>query len=605
MNTKHGGGIFMILWAALLPAGQGAAEAQEPFPRRVDLAFNRFYDYAALTDALHRLAETYPDLMQLTSIGKSVEGRELWMVTINNPKTGSDRDKPAMYIDGNVHGNEVQASEVCLYTIWYLTHSYGHVDKLTRLIDRNAFYILPSVNPDGRDHWFHAPNTPNSSRSGKAPVDEDHDGLLDEDDDDDLDGDGSITSMWKADPDGRWRRSQRDPRIFEPVARDEKGEYTNLGSEGIDNDADGQINEDGVGGYDMNRNWPCDWQPEYIQYGAGEYPFSYPETAAIGAFILDHPNIAAVQSYHNAGGMILRGPGMRYREPYYPPQDLEVYDEIGRTGERILPFYRYLVVWKDLYEVHGGFVTWTSENLGIFSFTNELWTNEQYYAGKEGDWARRDARMKFGDLLEFGTNFTDYRPFVHPTFGEILVGGWKKYAFRVPPTFMLEELCHRNFAFTMYHAEQMPRLSIPRYEVVELTGGVWRVTAQVTNEGAIPTISAVAAQRRIGARDRARLTPAADGATGPDAPRVLASGTVGAWTDVAMRLMEKQPDTIWVESGIAGRGYSLFRWIVAGQGSVRIEYTSQKGGRVHRDIPLTPNLPSPAGAGGETAGKEK
>jgi len=32
----------------------------------------------------------------------------------------------------------------------------------------------------------------------------------------------------------------------------EKGEYEILGQEGIDNDGDGQVNEDGIGGYDPN-----------------------------------------------------------------------------------------------------------------------------------------------------------------------------------------------------------------------------------------------------------------------------------------------------------------------------------------------------------------
>jgi hypothetical protein len=64
------------------------------------------------------------------------------------------------------------------------------------------------------------------------------------------------------------------------------------------------VNEDGAGGYDMNRNWPADWQPEWIQGGAGPYPLNWPETRAIGDFLLAHPNVAALQSYHNAGGMM-------------------------------------------------------------------------------------------------------------------------------------------------------------------------------------------------------------------------------------------------------------------------------------------------------------
>ena len=37
---------------------------------------------------------------------------------------------------------------------------------------------------------------------------------------------------------------------------------------------------------------------------AGDYPFSLPETRAIGMFLMSHPNVAAYQSYHNAGGIV-------------------------------------------------------------------------------------------------------------------------------------------------------------------------------------------------------------------------------------------------------------------------------------------------------------
>ena len=78
------------------------------------------------------------------------------------------------------------------------------------------------------------------------------------------------------DPNGRYRRNEKDQRIFERVPADEVGDLTRVGSEGIDNDGDGRINEDGAGGYDMNRNWPSGWQPSYIQYGAGEYALDRP-----------------------------------------------------------------------------------------------------------------------------------------------------------------------------------------------------------------------------------------------------------------------------------------------------------------------------------------
>jgi hypothetical protein len=278
--------------------------------RKVSVEWNRFYDHTGLAALLEKLHRAFPELTRLYSIGKSVEGRDLWCLEVTAFKTGPAEQKPGMYIDGNIHGNEVQAGEVVAYTAWYLCHQYGRLEKVTDLLDHCVFYLIPTINPDGRDRWFHQAQSPHSSRTGVKPVDEDGDGQADEDDVDDLDGDRSIVQMRLRDPNGRWKPHPDYPEhLMVQAAPDEKGEYTLLGWEGLDNDGDGRVNEDRIGGYDMNRNWAWDWQPNYVQYGAMEYPFSLPETRAIADFVLAHPNIAAAQSYHNAGGMILRSPG--------------------------------------------------------------------------------------------------------------------------------------------------------------------------------------------------------------------------------------------------------------------------------------------------------
>ncbi|MBO6512998.1 MAG: hypothetical protein JJ974_03420, partial [Phycisphaerales bacterium] len=221
------------------------ADAQQQVPSKVDVSWNRYYDADEMNTIIKDLVNAYPELLTLESLGKSEQGRDMWLITLNNPKTGEASEKPALYIDGNVHGNEIQAMETVLYSIWYLTKSYGEVDQLTELIDRVAFYFVPSVNPDGRAEWFANPNTPHSARTGQRPTDNDYDGLLDEDGPEDLDGDGSITQMWKLDPNGSFRRNEVDPRIIERAPEGTQGTLTRLGSEGIDNDGDGRINEDG------------------------------------------------------------------------------------------------------------------------------------------------------------------------------------------------------------------------------------------------------------------------------------------------------------------------------------------------------------------------
>ena len=85
----------------------------------------------------------------------------------------------------------------------------------------------------------------------------------------------------------------------------------------------------------MNRNWPSDWQPEHVQGGAGPYPLCSPETRAVADYLLAHPTSRAVQSYHNAGGMILRGPGARVPRGSLPAaRTSRVYDELAARASR-------------------------------------------------------------------------------------------------------------------------------------------------------------------------------------------------------------------------------------------------------------------------------
>ncbi|MCJ7587718.1 MAG: M14 family metallopeptidase, partial [Candidatus Aminicenantes bacterium] len=220
----------LILLAGLI-TWSGAAAADD-----IRLSFDHFYDQAELTQALKSLEKAYPRLVTLQSIGKSVQGRDLWAVILNNPKTGPAEHKPGYYVDGNIHGNEIQGSEVALYMVWYLLKNFGKTDLATRLLDERAFYVVPTMNPDSREYYIHPPSDPNSPRTGWVPFDDDRDGAVDEDGPEDLDGDGSITMMRKKDPYGSYKLHPEDHRVLIPVKPGEKGEYELLGQEGIDND---------------------------------------------------------------------------------------------------------------------------------------------------------------------------------------------------------------------------------------------------------------------------------------------------------------------------------------------------------------------------------
>jgi hypothetical protein len=271
--------------------------------------------------------------------------------------------------------------------------------------------------------------------------------------------------------------------------------------------------------------------------------------------------------------MILRGPGAQaYGD--YPAEDLEVYDKLGKTGEEMLPFYRYLVIWKDLYTVRGGFVTWGYEGLGIFSLTNELWNSPQYAGKSEPDSAKAALdRLRWDDRVELGEKFAEWKPYKHPLYGDIEIGGWKKDTGRIPPTFMLEELCHRNMAFTLYHASEMPDLEWDQPEVLEVSPGLWRIRVEVRNTKAIPTRSAVARQKQIGNPDRLIIVP--------KNCKVLTGGRrVGPFNQEKAELVEHRPERLLLEGGVRGNGRVRAEWLVScasGRPDFGLRFESDKG----------------------------
>lgn len=544
-----------------------------PAHRQVEVAWNRFYDTEGLADILKRLNNAFPNLTRLYQIGESYEGRPIWCLEVTNFDQGAPGRKPGMYIDGNIHGNEVQAGEVVAYTAWYLCENFGRAEAVTELLNERVFYLLPTINPDGRDHWFEEANNPHSSRTGKVPYDNDRDGRVDEDGYDDLNGDGSISMMRVNDPNGRWKPHPDYPEYFMVRAdADERGEYRLFWSEGIDNDGDGELNEDEPGGYDPNRNWPYDWAPNYVQRGAHEFPASLPETRAVIEFVLDHPNIAGAQSYHNFGGMILRGPGVE--GGVMNSADERVLREVAARGERILPFYRSLVIWKDLYTVYGGELDWFYGGRGIASFTNELWTLNNLFRDDDTGYTARGDFIRYV-LMEEGA--VEWEPYDHPDLGKVEIGGIKKNFWRVPPSFLLEEECHRNMAFTLYHAQQMPTLEWGEVTIEPLREGLVKVWVEVRNQGLIPTRLQQDVDNGIHRPDWVMLE-------GPSV-NVLSGGIVqdALWGDV--QAVAAKPHRIALET-VPGLDARRVQFIVAGEGQATLTVDSVKGGVIEKTIDL-------------------
>src|SRR5487761_1960818 len=470
-----------------------------PPPTMPQIDFDRFYRYAELTDILHALAREHPQLVSIESIGKSHEGRDIWVLTLTNAATGAARGKPAFWVDGNIHSTEVAASAAALYFIDTLVTQFGKDADVTRALDTRAFYVCPRINPDGAE-WALA-DRPKWVRSSTRPYpfdEEEIEGLAVED----IDGDGRILQMRIPDPNGLWRPHPQEPRLM--VRRDPTetgGTYYRVMPEGRYDGYDGwtlKIKRPRHG-LDLNRNFPASWRQEFEQQGAGPYPTSEPEIRAVVDFVVRHPNITGGTSFHTWAGVLLR-PFEHQPDDEMDAEDLWFYQRSGRMGTELTGYPAISVYHEFRYHpksVIGGTFDWIYEHMGAFSWVVEIWSPMRE-AGIESykyiDWFRDhpiddDLKLfRWSEQKLGGAAYRDWRQFDHPQLGPVEIGGMDRFnAFGNPPLALLEREIARFPKWLLWQALCSPKLELVHAGAHALCDGTWKVTLVIQNTGWLPT----------------------------------------------------------------------------------------------------------------------
>jgi hypothetical protein len=471
-----------VLLLFALGAGR-AAWAQTEDPGQPNWA--KYHSTADAYALLDGWAKAYPNLTNLYPIGQTLKGTPLQVLEITNKQTGPARDKPGYYYDGNIHAGELTGGEVALHFAWYLLSNYGKDPRVTRLVDSHVLYIRPKFNPDGADL---ALLKGEMLRSTPRPYDEDFDGLLDEDPPNDLNGDGAITQMRVPDPNGLWKANGADPRrMIRRQAGDSAGPFYSLYSEGVDDDGDGRFNEDGVGGIDMNRNFPRNWGLEIEQEGAGPYPLSEPETQATIAFLTAHRNVAGIVHGHTAGGFLYRLPSS---EPWdsYGLEDQRLILELGQkyhevTNQPVIPSFD-----NPKEHRHGTLISWAYWDYGVVGWVPEFWGG--FGKDDDGNGSVSEAeRFRFNDEVLGGAGFAAWTAFDHPQLGKVEIGGWRsRFTTQNPPTQLLQRELEKYLPWLLWLAEIGPRLVLEDATATPLgASGLYRVRATVANAGFLPT----------------------------------------------------------------------------------------------------------------------
>jgi len=549
--------------------------------------------------AVEKVARENKDLARVNQLEKTSGDRDILLLELGRENSQA----PAIMVVANMEGNYPPASEAAVKLARLLVGDWS--DEL----EKHRWYIIALGNPDGYANFFKTPLY-NSYLNGR-PVNEDNDDAVDEDGPDDLNGDGYITMMRQIHPEGKWLKIEDNPVLMKRAdnGKGEVGQYR-LMREGIDNDGDGKINEDGPGGCNPGYNFPHDFK--HYTKTDGLWAASEAESRAILEFAFAHPEIAMVLTFGRTNTLKDVPESSRkasatqdkYTLPRHfaremgvdPEQEFTMAEliEMGKeatgmqdlTEEMVLQFLGVgaavnpdrndLPYWTEISKRYNDFIKeagldgkrlkpqqfptgsieeWSYYQYGVPTFAVDFWTlpeaekkeekkeegamtpeelekmsNEEFIAlGNEkiseflkasGAPAQFTADMviqglqsgmmttkKMAEMMrkmkkkeEAGgadeteeallaynpAAFVEWKPFNHPTLGEVEIGGMIPYSTVAPPADTIRALIDKQLPFLRALAGFLPEISIDKVNVEKRSNNVWKVEAWVINKGFLP-----------------------------------------------------------------------------------------------------------------------
>lgn len=578
----------------------------------------KYHNPGEVNQALKAWSTQYGKITKLINFGKSTSGNDILGLQIAAPNPGGSvpDGRPAVFVTANLEGNHLIGTEAALRLTEKLISGYEQDQKINKLLQNRTVFIAPLLNPDVADFYFEKIKFERSFTP--SPIDDDLDGVIDEDGPDDLNNDGFITQMRVKDPEGTMLADPNESRLLRKAdaKKGETGIYK-VYSEGLDNDGDGLYNEDPKGGVELNRNFPHDF--EYNVKRAGLHPFSEAETTALVKFMLSKSNIAMVLNFSSensilnlqqtgkaqaggntvtASGAIAAMIGMEEGKEYEMEEAIDIINKSGlvpagmEVNESLvamifglgpamtidnqdMPYIQEIQKqYKDAIKeaeldypenrakgvIKGSFSAYCYFQFGVPVFSVDLWqvpepkkepqkdaltadklkemSSDEFIALGEEKIAAflkeqnapdnvkpamvlemvKSGRLKPAQMAEMleqmpkkprtegehpeayilnwasdarkDQGFVDWKPFTHPTLGEVEIGGFLPYTKTVPPPELIESTLDFHTDFYIGLIDKLGEIELVKTDVETLGDGVYKLTAYYTNNGWFPTSTA-------------------------------------------------------------------------------------------------------------------
>lgn len=521
-------------------------------------AQNDYKDFSQLSNSLKQLASRNSNVAQLKAIGKSVQGKEIWLLSLT--KGGKAEEKPAICIVAGIDAFHLAGVESSLQIAENLLQNSSK-DSIQKILEQKTIYIIPCLNPDAYQQAFSKIKYERNYNATNS--DNDRDGKLNEDGFEDLNNDGYITLVRIEDATGEYKPHKDDARILvkADATKGERGTYI-LISEGIDNDKDGKWNEDGEGGIILNKNFTFNYP--FFTDGAGEYAASEPENRALMDFLYEAKNVYAV---FQLGAVNNLTEPVKFDKMKASQKIISGWQEKDvKAGEQVSKLYEKAGIkgYPSMPTQGGNFTDWAYFHYGRLSFGTPVWALPKDTAKKNATDNEEVRFLRWAEANKISNVFIDWKPINHPDFPnkKVEVGGIVPFAKYNPPVSFLKETTEKHSKFFTEFLWQMPALQITNIRTESLSGGLTRITADIHNKGLLPTHSELGEKTRHVDKLKIELIHSKN--------QTIVSG--------------KRKDVIRKPLG-AGEKMEV-SWIVAGSGEVQIQIHSATAGKENAKVNL-------------------
>ena len=465
----------------------------------------KYLRFADLEAQLKAWANAFPEIVSLRSIGRSDEGRDLWVLTIG-PEP--ERRRPSVWIDGNMHASEVAGSSVALALVEDVIRAHldtegslhGLGATMRQRVRSILVHVMPRMCPDGAETVL------TESRYVRSnPRDRREKSSLPWWRACDVDGDGASLVMRKEDPTGEYVEAREVPGLLVPRKLEDDGPFYKVYPEGLIENFDGHhvpspyfLSDNET---DLNRNFPMSWRPEPEQVGAGAWPAREPESRAVVEFATAHPELFAWLNLHTFGGVFIRPSGSK-PDKRMNPEDLQVFRQIAEWNEHCTGYPTVPGCEEFLYEpdkpLHGDLTDYAYEQRGVIAYVCELWdlfkqlgiARKKPFVDHYSDLTRDDmiALGRWDAEHNAGRILKPWRVFEHPQLGRVEVGGIDpRIGVWNPPPDLLGGVCAQQASAFLRVMAMAPSVEVTRAEVKPLGGDTHQVTVTVENLGYLPT----------------------------------------------------------------------------------------------------------------------